>query len=408
MFCIPNYNYRMIKQSLFFVVFYWCTATLFAQNFSSRSNTLSLDYSDSKTVLASTSPKITWQTPLNETVFVKEGKITIELTVESKTPLNTVQLSVRDKATDEVKGTSLIPITDEKKLSVKISKNIVLGDGINELEVVVQNRDGIKSSSSRIIHVGATALADASRLSRKDYALIFATDKYDNWKALVNPIFDARTIADNLKKTYGFNVEVVENANQSQVLDKLREYAEKKYGELDQLFVFFAGHGFYDETFKEGFIVTRESLPDDPGRNSYLRHSVLRSTINNNPCQHIFLTMDVCFGGTFDDSVSSRALDDESYRAPSQSEIIMRKLKLKTRKYLTSGGKEYVSDGIAGRHSPFAKQFIEALEKGMGGDGILTLSEIMTYVETLKTAPQYGKFGSDQIGSDFVFVVKGN
>ena len=398
----------MIKQSLFFVVFYWCTATLFAQNFSSRSNTLSLDYSDSKTVLASTSPKITWQTPLNETVFVKEGKITIELTVESKTPLNTVQLSVRDKATDEVKGTSLIPITDEKKLSVKISKNIVLGDGINELEVVVQNRDGIKSSSFRLIHVGATALADASRLSRKDYALIFATDKYDNWKALVNPIFDARTIADNLKKTYGFNVEVVENANQSQVLDKLREYAEKKYGELDQLFVFFAGHGFYDETFKEGFIVTRESLPDDPGRNSYLRHSVLRSTINNNPCQHIFLTMDVCFGGTFDDSVSSRALDDESYRAPSQSEIIMRKLKLKTRKYLTSGGKEYVSDGIAGRHSPFAKQFIEALEKGMGGDGILTLSEIMTYVETLKTAPQYGKFGNDQIGSDFVFVVKGN
>lgn len=28
--------------------------------------------------------------------------------------------------------------------------------------------------------------------------------------------------------------------------------------------------------------------------------------------------------------------------------------------------------------------------------------------ETLKTAPQYGKFGIDQIGSDFVFVVKGN
>jgi hypothetical protein len=191
-------------------------------------------------------------------------------------------------------------------------------------------------------------------------------------------------------------------------LDKLREYAEKKYGELDQLFVFFAGHGFYDETFKEGFVVTRESLPDDPGRNSYLRHSVLRSTINNNPCQHIFLVMDVCFGGTFDDNTGSRALDDESYKSPSQSEIITRKLKLKTRKYLTSGGKEYVSDGIAGRHSPFAKQFIEALEKGMGGDGILTINELMTYVETLKTAPQFGKFGDDKIGSDFVFVVKGN
>jgi hypothetical protein len=397
-----------MKQLFLLVAFGGLVAIASAQNFSSRTNSMSLDYSDPKTTLNSTLPKITWQTPLNETVFVKEGKITIELTIESKTPLSSVQLIVRDKATGEVKGTLPVQITDEKKLSVVVNKNMTLSDGINELEVNVQNRDGIKSSSVRQIHVGATALADAAKLNRKDYALIFATDKYDNWKALVNPVFDARTIADDLKKTYGFNVEVIENANQSQVLDKLREYAEKKYGELDQLFVFFAGHGFYDDTFKEGFVVTRESLPDDPGRNSYLRHSVLRSTINNNPCQHIFLTMDVCFGGTFDDNVGSRALDDESYRAPSQSEIIMRKLKLKTRKYLTSGGKEYVSDGIAGRHSPFAKQFIEALEKGMGSDGILTLNEIMTYVETLKTAPQYGKFGSDQIGSDFVFVVKGN
>ena len=44
----------------------------------------------------------------------------------------------------------------------------------------------------------------------------------------------------------------------------------------------------------------------------------------------------------------------------------------------------------------------------MGSDGILTLTELLTYVETLKTAPQYGKFGADQLGSDFVFVVKGN
>lgn len=400
----------MISMKRFILTWIVCTAfvTAQAQNFSSRGNTMLLDYSDPKTSLNSTLPSIEWQTPLNETVFLKEGKLTIELTIESKTPLSTIQLLIRDQATGEVKGTSTIPISDEKKLTAKINRNITLADGISELEVMAVNRDGVKSSSVRQVHVGATALADAAKLNRKDYALIFATDKYDNWKGLVNPIYDARTIANDLKRIYGFNVEVVENANQSQVLDKLREYAEKKYGDLDQLFVFFAGHGFYDETFKEGFVVTRESLPDDPGRSSYLRHSVLRSTINNNPCPHIFLTMDVCFGGTFDDNVGSRALDDEPYRSPSQSEIIMRKLKLKTRKYLTSGGKEYVSDGIPGRHSPFAKQFIEALEKGMGADGILTLSEIMTYVETLKTAPQYGKFGADQIGSDFVFVVKGN
>ena len=50
-------------------------------------------------------------------------------------PLNSVQLTVRDKTSDEVKGTISIPITDEKKLAVKISKNITLSDGINELEI---------------------------------------------------------------------------------------------------------------------------------------------------------------------------------------------------------------------------------------------------------------------------------
>jgi len=385
-----------------------CGLIAHSQSFNSKTNTMSLDYNDSQKKLSSTLPKIVWQAPVNETLFLKDGSLEIKLSVESKTPLTSVQLVLLDKATRETIASSFVKITDEKKLSVQIEKKIKLNDGVNDLQVVAENRDGIKAISKKEIHVGATALADAASLNRKDYALIFATDKYDNWKALVNPIFDARTIAADLQSTYGFTTEIVENPSQSQVLDKLREYAEKKYTELDQLFVLFAGHGFYDDTFKEGFVVTRESLPDDPGRNSYLRHSVLRSTINNNPCPHIFLVMDVCFGGTFDENVATRALDDETYKAPSQSEIITRKLKFKTRKYLTSGGKEYVSDGIAGRHSPFAKQFIEGLEKGMGSDGILTITELLTYVETLKTAPQYGKFGSDQLGSDFVFVVKGN
>jgi hypothetical protein len=381
---------------------------VYGQNFNEKSNTVKVDYSEQKTIYNSTLPKIIWQSPLNETVFLKGGDLQIDFSVESKTALKNVQLVLSEKESGVVRAITSIPIEDVKRLMVKVSKNILFTDGVSVLEVRAENREGIQSISKREIHVGATALADASRLSRKDYALIFATDKYDNWTNLVNPIYDGRTIANNLQNVYGFNTEVVENASQSQVLDKLREYAEKKYGELDQLFIFFAGHGFYDETFKEGFVVTRESLPDDPGRNSYLRHTVLRSIINNNPCQHVFLAMDVCFGGTFDENVASRSTDDQLYEAPSQSEIITRKLQFKTRKYLTSGGKEYVSDGVAGRHSPFAKQVIEALEKGMGTDGILTLNELMTYVETLKTAPQFGTFGTDQLGSDFVFVVKGD
>src|SRR5579872_6425994 len=92
------------------------------QSFNSKSNAISLDYSDPKKNFATTLPKITWQTPYNETVFLKEGKISVEITVESKTPLKNIQLTVVDQASQEVKGTIAIPVTEETKFLVKVAK----------------------------------------------------------------------------------------------------------------------------------------------------------------------------------------------------------------------------------------------------------------------------------------------
>jgi Caspase domain len=392
-------------KTLSIVLLYLTTICAQAQNVSSKSNEAMFDFSGSNENLNSSIPKIKWITPESEISFLKDGRISLSALIESKHELKTITLNVVEKETQESRGTTQVKL-NENKLSGKLERTINLLDGINEIEIVAENVDGLKSSSKRTIHVGSTVLADASKLKRTDYALIFATDKYDNWTQLVNPIFDGRTISNELQTAYGFKTELIENPTQDQILIKLREYAERKFEPMDQLFIFIAGHGFYDDTFKEGFVVTKESLPSDPARTSYLPHSRIRSSINNNPCEHIFLVMDVCFGGTFDENAANRNIEDQVYGEPSQSEIITRKLQFKTRKYLTSGGKEYVSDGIAGKHSPFAKQFIEALLSRGGNDGILTLSELTTFVERLKTAPQSGRFGSDKQGSEFVFVVK--
>ena len=108
------------------------------------------------------------------------------------------------------------------------------------------------------------------------------------------------------------------------------------------MFIFFAGHGQFDQTFGEGFVVTIESLANDEGKTSYLSHNRLRSIVNNIPCEHILLAMDVCFGGTFDQAIAHRGLDEEGYKEANQAEMVTRKLTYKTRRYLTSGGKEYV------------------------------------------------------------------
>ena len=240
-----------------------------------------------------------------------------------------------------------------------------------------------------------------------DRAIIFATNIYDSFSELVNPVIDASTIAEELQSNYFVQTELIINSTLREAIEKIREYAKLDYNKNDNLIIFFAGHGIYDEVFKEGYVISRDSKSDDVAKTSYLSHSNLRTMINNIPCDHILLVMDVCFGGTFDPIIASksRAVAD-MYNEVSNDEFILRKKKYKTRLYLTSGGKEYVPDGRPGHHSPFARKFLEALRNYGGNDGILTINEIIQYVEKVEPQPCYGEFGDNEPGSDFILLVK--
>jgi len=381
-----------------FVVF--CT-TAWAQGFNQKTNEIELDF---KKGLRNTSslPVINWITPRFEYTASQEKRIGLEAIVTSTIPLLRVQLIVGDTKTGEEKFIKNIEFTDNKSISIRQPVNLT--DGSHFVKIKAENSDGAIMNSTRSIVIGMDAIALS--IDRKDYALLFATDKYDHWNDLVNPIEDARTIADELRTIYGFDVELVENAEQDQVFEKLREYNERKYKPQDQLLVFFAGHGAFDETFGEGFVVAKNSLANDKAKTSYISHNRIRGIINNIPCEHILLSMDVCFGGTLDPEIA-RSRSAQEYET-STNEMVARKLSQRTRKYLTSGGKEYVSDGIPGKHSPFASKMIESLRSYGGEDRVLTLHEIITAMEVLKQVPRSGSFGDDEKLSDFVFIAKQN
>jgi len=382
-----------------------CTGILRAQNVSTRTNEFEVDLTD--VTKHTTIPVINWQTPIAETSYSEGTKFKIKVEIESDRPIKNVTIILKENETTTSRGMTSVKPEAGQELKLLVEKNITLMEGDNLLELIAENIDGQKTVTQRKIHVGSVGLADASKLDRTDYALIFATDNYENWNDLVNPVFDSKTIAGELERTYGFKTELIENVSQADILKKIREYAEKKYKPLDQLFIFFAGHGTYDQTFGEGFVVTTESQVNDEAKTTYLSHNRLRSIVNNIPCEHIFLAMDVCFGGTFDQTLaSSRGADEEPYKEQNVGEFITRKLTYKTRKFLTSGGKTYVSDGIPGQHSPFARNFVEALRSRGGRDGVLTLPELFTFVERLKIQPRFGEFGDNAPGSDFIFVVR--
>lgn len=249
--------------------------------------------------------------------------------------------------------------------------------------------------------------AEIAKLSRngRDYALIIATNSYKEIDNLINPVFDANAIANELEANYGFIVEKIIDPPLDEIKLKIREYSKKMFADEDQLFIFIAGHGEYDDFFKEGYIVATDSKADDEAKSSYLPHSTLRTYVNNIPCKHIMLTMDVCFGGTFDPAIAKRG-NEKTEQLARKIQLIRRKLKYVTRLYITSGGKEYVPDGRPGHHSPFARKFLESLRTYGGTNEILTSKDIFSNMELISPEPRFGEFGDNEPGSDFIFIYK--
>ncbi len=373
-----------------------------AQSFSNKTNAIGIDYT--KTVTPTALPEITWTTPKIESSVSNVETLALEALVRSEVPLKEIILVIGNGGENREKK---IPVPNSERTYL-LKQTLTLFNGDNNLKIIAENTNGGKVSSTHTVLVGKDEIADAVDANRKDYALIFATDKYENWDDLVNPVSDAQMISAILKDKYGFVAEVMENASLEELTDKLYDYNTRKFNPQDQLFVFFAGHGYYDEVLGEGYVVASNSLKNDKGKNSYLAHNTLRQRLENIKCEHIFLTMDVCFGGTFD-PVLARARAGEAMDEATDTQYLVRKLTKRTRKYLTSGSKEYVSDGIPGKSSPFAAKFIQALREVGGGSGrILTLAELNTYFQKLQTEPRSGSFGSDDPASDFVFVAKKN
>ncbi len=307
--------------------------------------------------------------------------------------------------------------------AAKMAKEILSGKSINEIPVIKDspnqymfdyaklkhfkiNRDFIPQNS---LFINYSEDEEALFFQRKDYALLFGCDLYDdiNWKNLKNPVKDAITIAGELKNRYGFNIEVIENPTLDTMSSAIKRYCRKQYNSEDQLLIFFSGHGYFDEDEKEGYIVVKNSIYGENSNSSYYNYSKLLSQIDKIECKHIFLVIDVCFSGTLFKEVALNKSDGISEVEVSETKdigLIKEVLKYKTRKALTAGGKDEVSDGII--HSNFAYKFIEALRTGGGEKNILTTSQIKKVCETLKPSPILQDFAPSEPGNDFLFIAK--
>jgi hypothetical protein len=119
-----------------------------AQKASAHSDEFTVDLTDTKNLKDSSVPLINWLAPVNETIFLREAKLFVKLEVTSPTPLKTLTLSVKEQSGAALRGSQIITPKENEKYKLTLEKSIAIPEGVNVLELVVENTDGVRRNSA--------------------------------------------------------------------------------------------------------------------------------------------------------------------------------------------------------------------------------------------------------------------
>lgn len=268
-----------------------------------------------------------------------------------------------------------------------------------KLIIKATDKEGNQSVDSIEIESNTNKQKSEALTETVNRALLFGIDIYDEWGNLKNPLHDVSEIKKVLTDYYGYEVTLVPNATQNQIRTTIDSFLRLTYGPNDNLIVFFAGHGVLDPIYG-GHIVCKDSKKEDRTFSTYYSFNHLANSLDRQQnCKHVFLVLDVCFGGgIFAQQTAPAYYGNDVYSEQKDAIRLQKILKSKSRMYLTSGGETYVSDGRPGYHSPFATRFIQALEAPLKNQkAFITLKDVVDYVRDLPEGqePRYGSFGTD-------------
>ncbi len=241
----------------------------------------------------------------------------------------------------------------------------------------------------------------------KDYALFFAVDNYagTGWPNLKNPVNDARALAEVLETAFQFEVHLFENYTRKDIETVIRQWQEKSFTDDTQLFVFFSGHGDYNDFYKRGYFIPSDGRIGD--YTSYMDLTILGDIIAQIPCKHTLLAIDACYSGTADRQIIFRGNTFARPGATQKTErdiLVDRQLAFASKLLITSGGKERTPDGD--QHSPFAEGILQGLRNAYThSDGLLTFGDLIARLERVSPTPHQGELIGHEDGG-FVFVSK--
>ena len=232
----------------------------------------------------------------------------------------------------------------------------------------------------------------------KYYALLIAVEDYKYIKKLDFPVKDATALRKVLGESYNFrrnDITFLKNPDRTAILKSFARL-QKKLTSKDNLLIFYAGHGFYNESIGQGYWLPANA--DWESLAEWISNSDIRDQISAIRSKHTLLISDACFsGGIFNTRLA---------RAPNR--VVRQLYQLPSRRAISSGTLNEVPD-----KSVFAKYLLERLQSNqdayISAEKLFSLfKEAVIYNSPIEQVPQYGvvQQAGDE-GGDFIFVRAG-
>ena len=270
-------------------------------------------------------------------------------------------------------------------------------------DIFVQATDMKRNSvtNSYFIYREDTVIREIGSLAEggKYYALIIGISDYSD-PSIPDldgyPLQDAEKLAQLLTDNYTFrkeNIQLLKNPNRSTIQRSFDDLS-KKVTDNDNLLIFYAGHGHYDELTELGYW-----LPADAEKeytSNWIYNDVLVANLKRIRSRHTLLISDACFSGSI---FKTRSAMDEAPMA------YQKKYELKSRKAITSGVLQTVPN-----QSVFFKYLAEDLANNKAK--YLTASQLFQDIEipignNSPNTPQIGVIRNvGDEGGDFIFILK--
>jgi len=361
--------------------------------------------------VASNDCELIYLSPLNVQADVSLPKISIiapSLNRGFKVVYSKNSFNIKGQVYDDSKIKSIYVNKDKVTFQANgyFNKTVKLYGGKNNFEVRstdATNNVAIKQfyiENNTNLQAVTTTNPSVDLKAAKYHALIIGVEDYNDISItdLDQPVSDAQKFYNILLSDYTFNAEnikLLKNPTKEKITESL-EYYFDNITEDDNLLIFFAGHGYWDERFEQGYWLASDSKRNNRG--TWLSNSTIRDYMRAIPSQHSLLITDACFGGGI----------FKSRNAFANASVAINKLyELPSRKALTSGALSEVPD-----KSVFIEYMIKRLQqnnqKYLSSEQLFASFKIAVINNSANSqVPQFGevKETGDE-GGDFIFIHK--